>query len=146
VPAANRGTPLASSRLATRDSQPGGGTGAGRPGGAAGPRGTGDWAAAGGAGWEDVEGDAVGAGEGLSCFVEARFRGMVRRTVAVDSDSPIWNEQVGRRAGEARLLLSRAVAPAKGRVPAVLAKLLSPGNDRSQLPALLRIIQDALHL
>ncbi|KAI8465651.1 MAG: hypothetical protein J3K34DRAFT_487137 [Monoraphidium minutum] len=79
--AANRG-----SRAATRESQ---GAAA-----AAGSRSTADWAAGGGAGWEDTEGEPVGAGEGLSCFVEVRFRGAARRTAAVDSNSPIWNEQV----------------------------------------------------
>jgi len=42
-----------------------------------------------------VEGEPIGGAEGpLSCFVEVRFRGAARRTVAVDSMSPIWNEQV----------------------------------------------------
>ena len=33
----------------------------------------------------------------ISCFVEVRFRGHARRTAAVDSELPIWNEQVGGR-------------------------------------------------
>ncbi|GBF93799.1 hypothetical protein Rsub_06131 [Raphidocelis subcapitata] len=38
---------------------------------------------AGGPGWEDVEGEPVGAGPGLSCFVEVKFRGAARRTVTI---------------------------------------------------------------
>lgn len=30
----------------------------------------------------------------LSCFVEVQFRGRRHRTSAVDSNTPIWNEQV----------------------------------------------------
>jgi hypothetical protein len=30
----------------------------------------------------------------LSCFVEVKFRGKAQRTAAVDSDMPMWNEQV----------------------------------------------------
>lgn len=90
--ASNRGT---GSRFGTRDSQPAGrgSVVTGSAAAAGGPRAVADWAA-GGPGWEDTEGDALGGSEGLSCFVEARFRGPARRTVAVDSDSPIWNEQV----------------------------------------------------
>lgn len=30
----------------------------------------------------------------LSCFVEVKFRGKAQRTAAVDSNMPLWNEQV----------------------------------------------------
>jgi coiled-coil and C2 domain-containing protein 2A len=49
---------------------------------------------AGGPGWEEAEGEPIGGPEGLSCFVEVKFRGAARRTVAVDGADPIWNEQV----------------------------------------------------
>lgn len=39
--------------------------------------------------------DADGSSTCLSCFVEVQFRGKRQRTTAVDSNSPIWNEQVG---------------------------------------------------
>jgi hypothetical protein len=39
--------------------------------------------------------DADGSSTCLSCFVEVHFRGKRQRTTAVDSNAPIWNEQVG---------------------------------------------------
>jgi hypothetical protein len=43
-------------------------------------------------------GEAAGgsSGSSLSCFVEVKFRGKAQRTAAVDSDMPMWNEQVGK--------------------------------------------------
>jgi hypothetical protein len=56
--------------------------------------------AAAAAGFEDDYGFG-GAGEAagsssstLSCFVEVKFRSKAQRTAAVDSDMPMWNEQV----------------------------------------------------
>jgi hypothetical protein len=40
-------------------------------------------------------GDADSSSSCLSCFVEVHFRGKRQRTSAVDSNAPIWNEQVG---------------------------------------------------
>lgn len=69
----------------------------------------GDWAAGGGRaareagatdGWGEFSGGAGGGADkgsgdaALSCFVEVRFKGQARRTAAVDSDLPTWNEQV----------------------------------------------------
>lgn len=41
-------------------------------------------------------GEAAGSSSSLSCFVEVKFRGRTQRTAAVDSDMPMWNEQVSR--------------------------------------------------
>lgn len=38
--------------------------------------------------------DADGSSGCLSVFVEVHFRGKRQRTSAVDSNAPIWNEQV----------------------------------------------------
>lgn len=43
---------------------------------------------------EDSSTGAVAAGNSLSCFLEVKFRGNAQRTAAVDSDMPMWNEQV----------------------------------------------------
>lgn len=52
--------------------------------------------------------DAGGGGSScLSVFVEVQFRGRRQRTSAVDSNAPIWNEQVGRLL----LLLAYACMP-----------------------------------
>ena len=40
------------------------------------------------------EPDADGSASCLSCFVEVHFMGKRQRTSAVDSNAPIWNEQV----------------------------------------------------
>lgn len=40
------------------------------------------------------DGDDGEGGSSLSCFVEVQFRGRRQRTTAVDSNVPIWNEQV----------------------------------------------------
>lgn len=56
-------------------------------------QGNGDWAQQG----ADADRESAGQGsEGLSCFVEVKFRGKVQRTAAVDSDEPMWNEQVSK--------------------------------------------------
>ncbi len=66
-----------------------------RTGGGQNLRTSGDYTS--GAGWEDAyEQPEAGAGSSLSCFVEVRFRGQARRTAAVESDMPLWNEQVSR--------------------------------------------------
>lgn len=55
----------------------------------------GDWEQA-----EEFDGSRVGrGGESLSCFVEVKFRGKAQRTAAVDSNMPMWNEQVRHSSG-----------------------------------------------
>jgi hypothetical protein len=55
--------------------------------------------AAAAAGFEEDDGfggagEAASSSSTLSCFVEVKFRGKAQRTAAVDSDMPMWNEQV----------------------------------------------------
>jgi hypothetical protein len=58
------------------------------------------WEEAAAAGFDDEfggAGEAAGSSSSsLSCFVEVKFRGRAQRTAAVDSDMPMWNEQVSR--------------------------------------------------
>eukprot|EP00878_Enallax_costatus_P041472 GHUV01048262.1.p1 GENE.GHUV01048262.1~~GHUV01048262.1.p1 ORF type:complete len:320 (+),score=99.12 GHUV01048262.1:563-1522(+) len=52
----------------------------------------GDWAAQQD---EQIESEGFASGgESLSCFVEVKFRGKAQRTAAVDSNMPMWNEQL----------------------------------------------------
>jgi hypothetical protein len=56
-----------------------------------------DPVAGGGYSSRDAGGSSSGSSSGscLSVFVEVHFRGRRQRTSAVDSNAPIWNEQVG---------------------------------------------------
>jgi hypothetical protein len=47
-------------------------------------------------GWGEGQdgGGGCGGGGSLSCFVEVVFRGRRQRSTSVDSNAPMWNEQV----------------------------------------------------
>jgi hypothetical protein len=89
-------------------------------------------------GWEEAAAAAEfddefgGAGEAagssssssLSCFVEVKFRGKAQRTAAVDSDMPMWNEQVSRSC----VLSNGKGAPVKASITAICCSIkLPPG-------------------